>query len=227
MRDAIPMDALCALDACRDARRWLAARTDPSWSSAWRDCERGDWLLWLVGALVCRDVLSGAIPSHGAPSHRRLVGCLVDVLYALLWPWVHDREEAIRRPLEECLDALARYADGEDDVSQEDLLVVHKLVAHNHDKSASTAAWIRCYADAATAAAAAAAYAAAYYAAASAAADAADADAASAAVAAAADASAADASAAGWRADRVAALCCAAQIVRDWYPEAPEIRRTN
>ena len=78
-----------------------------------------------------------------------------------------------------------------------------------------------------TAAAAAAAYAAAYYAAASAAADAADADAASAAVAAAADASAADASAAGWRADRVAALCCAAQIVRDWYPEAPEIRRTN
>ena len=157
MRDAIPMDALCALDACRDARRWLAARTDPSWSSAWRDCERGDWLLWLVGALVCRDVLSGAIPSHGAPSHRRLVGCLVDVLYALLWPWVHDREEAIRRPLEECLDALARYADGEDDVSQEDLLVVHKLVAHNHDKSASTAAWIRCYADAATAAAAAAA----------------------------------------------------------------------
>lgn len=33
--------------ACRDALEW--AREQDSASSAWRDCQRGDWMLWLLG----------------------------------------------------------------------------------------------------------------------------------------------------------------------------------
>ena len=34
-------------DACEQAIEW--ARTQPSLRVAWRDCQRGDWMLWLLG----------------------------------------------------------------------------------------------------------------------------------------------------------------------------------
>ena len=37
------------LDACDDSIEWLS--TQDSIKSAWEDCERGDWLLWLVARL--------------------------------------------------------------------------------------------------------------------------------------------------------------------------------
>src|SRR3989304_5262120 len=42
-------DALKQYNPCADALAW--ARTQPSAAVAWRDCTRGDWMLWLVGQL--------------------------------------------------------------------------------------------------------------------------------------------------------------------------------
>ena len=41
---------LKSLDACRGSIEW--AETQPDMSTAWNNCERGDWLIWLVSR-VC------------------------------------------------------------------------------------------------------------------------------------------------------------------------------
>jgi hypothetical protein len=41
--------ALERLNACDDAVKW--ALTQPSLAVAWRNCERGDWMLWLLARL--------------------------------------------------------------------------------------------------------------------------------------------------------------------------------
>jgi len=38
------------MGACPEAVAWLAEHKNPT--QAWRDCERGDWMLWLVGKLA-------------------------------------------------------------------------------------------------------------------------------------------------------------------------------
>jgi hypothetical protein len=40
-------DALVSLGACRASVEW--AKTQPDLETAWATCERGDWMLWLVG----------------------------------------------------------------------------------------------------------------------------------------------------------------------------------
>ena len=37
------------LEACPEAIKWL--RGQPDVTTAWNNCERGDWMLWLVGKL--------------------------------------------------------------------------------------------------------------------------------------------------------------------------------
>jgi len=41
--------SLDQLNACSDAREWVAARPDRTPAELWTTCERGDWLLWLAG----------------------------------------------------------------------------------------------------------------------------------------------------------------------------------
>ncbi len=43
------IDWLTELNACGSAREWLAEQKNPK--QAWADCERGDWMLWLLGKL--------------------------------------------------------------------------------------------------------------------------------------------------------------------------------
>jgi len=72
---------------------WLRQRPALSWQEAWNTCERGDLLAWLVARLA---------GDLGSPAHRRLVGCLVDVAYALAWPWLHDHD-ALAESARRCL----------------------------------------------------------------------------------------------------------------------------
>lgn len=44
------MDKLNKLNACSEAVRWF--ETQPDMETAWRDCQRGDWMLWLLGRLA-------------------------------------------------------------------------------------------------------------------------------------------------------------------------------
>ena len=39
---------LSRLDACQDARRWAEGR---DLTTAWRECERADWMLWLCAKM--------------------------------------------------------------------------------------------------------------------------------------------------------------------------------
>ena len=55
---------LVELNACPEAVDWASTQESPA--SAWRDCQRGDWMLWLVGRL------SG---KPGGVKRRRLVLC--------------------------------------------------------------------------------------------------------------------------------------------------------
>ena len=43
-------DLLRSFSACDDAVDW--AETQPDLETAWRDCERGDWLLWIAARLA-------------------------------------------------------------------------------------------------------------------------------------------------------------------------------
>lgn len=42
-------DRLAALDACDKAMGW--ARTQPDFATAWAECQRSDWMLWLLDAV--------------------------------------------------------------------------------------------------------------------------------------------------------------------------------
>ena len=44
-------DALRRLNACGEAVEW--SRSYPDISAAWQACERGDWMLWLIGRADC------------------------------------------------------------------------------------------------------------------------------------------------------------------------------
>ena len=41
------------LNACSDARAWVLTQKD--YKTAWQNCERGDWMLWLVKKLKIDD----------------------------------------------------------------------------------------------------------------------------------------------------------------------------
>ncbi len=43
-------DALVKMSACSEAVEF--ARTQPDLATAWKNCERGDWMLWLAGRLA-------------------------------------------------------------------------------------------------------------------------------------------------------------------------------
>ena len=43
------------LDACRDARSWAANYTDLA--TAWGECKRADWMLWLASRVLPRQIV--------------------------------------------------------------------------------------------------------------------------------------------------------------------------
>jgi hypothetical protein len=189
-------DFLSRLDACEEAREWAEAYSRKP-ATAWRECPRGDWMLWLMGQF------SGKPEST---ERKRLVLCACEC--ARLAPPI--KNEQCEQARLYCLETTEQWAKDEEGATIQE---VRKARA-----SAASAAYAAAYAadaaaDAAAADAADAAYAAyaasAASAAASAAAYAADAAAASAA------AYAADAADAAARKETIAQ---AAIIVRRHYP---------
>ena len=49
-------------DPCEDAVLWLKEQSN--FTQAWNDCQRGDWMLWLLSKLIRK---------QGSPNHRKLV----------------------------------------------------------------------------------------------------------------------------------------------------------
>ncbi len=148
------------LHPCGKAVEWFDAQ--PSVVAAWRSCQRGDWMLWLLGRL------SG---EPGSKGRKRLVLAACECARLAL-PHVPAGEERPRKAIE----TAEAWARGEDTT----LADVRAAAAASYAAAAASAAASAAAAYAADAASA-AAYAAYAADAASAAADAADADAADAA----------------------------------------------
>jgi hypothetical protein len=201
------------LDACKEAVEFAAKF--PTLQAAWDACDRGDWLLWLLGRL------SGP---PGSESRRKLV-LAACACARLALPHVKAGEDRPRLAIE----TAERWARQEDGVT---LDMVRSAAAYAAAYAASDAAYADAYAasDAAAYADAYAAYAAG--ASANAAAYAANAAGASANAAYAA----ADAAYAAYAADHADAAAYAAaartktlkdcaEIVRKMYQKAPELAR--
>jgi hypothetical protein len=207
-----------ALRPCFEALEW--AKAQKTNAAAWANCERADWMLWLLGKL------SGP---RGSLSRRKLVGCAAECA-ATATKYVKNKGQAAK--LQEATALLKRYSQSE--AADADLIrardLARDLAREVRAAAADAAAYDAAYADDA---AAAAAYASAATATATTAADAAyaAADAATAytyayASAATAAADAAYAAAATAAADaayaaRKKALKAMCAIVRRHYPKAP------
>jgi hypothetical protein len=202
------IDKLKALGACSGtvgAVPWVAQQKTPR--QAWRDCKRGDWMLWILGRM------SGPPESE---SRRRLVLAACDCAELSL-PYVTD--DWVRSICEATLEVTRAWAVGADATIEQ---VREERVACW--RAASAAAYAAYAAHAAAYAAYDAAYAddaahAAAYAASAASAD----DAAHAAAYAASAAASADYAAEART--RILAEC--ADIVREWYPEPPRLEEVK
>jgi hypothetical protein len=187
------VEKLRRMGACSEACEWLALVNGRTAARIWKECERGDWMLWLLGRL--------AGPVHSV-SRRKLVLCALGCA-ELAFPLV--KVAALLAELRDAAALLRRYAESE---------AAAPAAADAELDRARDALWAvrrKAAADAAAAAAADAAAAAAAYAVAAAAAYAVVA------AAAAADAAAVAADAAARSEMR---LKCAA-VVRRHFPKPP------
>lgn len=178
-RRAIPFASLEAMRACGDSLRWLRGLPDDSLDAAWARCDRGDWMLWLIG-------MEAESEPFRSIERRRLSGCLAEILISLSLPlcvW-HAYQ-----PCDAVASLLGQHADGKTSVTRRDLEeAAQKAVLHGIPNAAA-AAYVA-YADGPAKDIADAAYASAY------------------------------GPGGYYRQEHIVA---AADIVRAWYPEAPEI----
>jgi len=94
-------DELRAMGACPAAVKW--ARGYPSLQAAWDACERGDWMMWMIG--------------HTPGLDLRRVGWLCYALASQSQYLVPPEE---RRPAD-CLALVARWCHGDTTITEDDL----------------------------------------------------------------------------------------------------------
>jgi len=155
------VDKLKALNACSDAVKWTEAQ--PNARTAWAKCQRGDWMLWLIGKTIdCAPCTAGRKPL--------LAACLdcADLV-------AHLRPKAQANAIKENILVLRGWIAGNKSQADAAKAVKALRAAADAADAADAAAYAADAADADAAAAAAAAADAAYAAAAAAAAAAADA----------------------------------------------------
>ena len=87
------------LNACSEAQDWVGNMTA---EQAWASCERGDWMLWLLGRFD---------PQPDSPAHRQLVGVAAECAELAL-P-VHKKYRPDDSRVRDCIEACKRYAAGE------------------------------------------------------------------------------------------------------------------
>ena len=70
---ATTLRKLKKLKPCNNAYKWV--QSQPSTQAAWANCERGDWMLWLLANCCGR---------QGSPSHRKLVAVTCQAIIPLV-----------------------------------------------------------------------------------------------------------------------------------------------
>ena len=107
-------EKLGKLGACGGAIHWCEEGKFPTLEKAWQSCERGDWMLWLIGEL------SGEPTSA---SRKKLVLAACECARLAL-PYVTKGE---KRPLQ-AIETAERWANGDETVS---LAMVRAAAATN------------------------------------------------------------------------------------------------
>lgn len=130
------------LGACDDAVAW--AKNYDSLEAAWAACDRGDWMLWLVGRTSASEPWSDA--------RKPLVACCVEVAREVL-P-IYEAQYPDDSTVRDCLDLFARWASGEQ--IARDALVAARRKCYAADADAADAAADAAYAAGAAGAAGAA-----------------------------------------------------------------------
>ena len=136
---------LRTVGACKEAVDWAKGR---EWPVAWQECERGDWMLWLAGAMQGKSRW---------PTRQQIVLVACDCAELVL-P-IFEKKYPTDKRVRECIETTRKWANGEAAIED-----VHKARAAAY-AAAYTYAASYAAADAAADAAAYAAYAAAAYAA--------------------------------------------------------------
>ena len=84
-------------NACVEALAW--ARTTPDPTTAWKECKRGDWMLWLLSRFVGK---------RGSAKHRKLVLCCCNIVVSAR---PLTKGEALKE-LDKCLRTVRSWARG-------------------------------------------------------------------------------------------------------------------
>ena len=116
--------AISRLGACKDAMEW--AESYDSLPEAWAACERGDWMLWLLGRL------SGEPGSEG----RRKLVLTTCQCARLALPYVVEGEERPRKTIE----VTEAWAKNEGGITLEDIQNAAEGAAYAAKGAASHAA---------------------------------------------------------------------------------------
>jgi hypothetical protein len=118
-------ESLKKLNACGDAVVW--ASKQPSLSVAWKKCQRGDWMLWLLGRLEKSNTWSKErrllVACCAECAATTLKYCNADTITATIW----------------CLDACDRWARGETD--REEVEAARSAAAYAADAAVNSAAY--------------------------------------------------------------------------------------
>ena len=138
--DAKSLKTLSSLKACHEAMDWF--RPQPDVLTAWRDCQRGDWMLWLLGKL------SG---EPGSDARRPLVLCVCECARLAL-PYVRGETRTLK-----AIETVERWARREEGISLGDVRAATATAATVTAATATAATAATAAATAATAAAYAAA----------------------------------------------------------------------
>jgi hypothetical protein len=130
-------------DACTSAVEW--ARSQPDYATAWAACQRGDWLLWLVGRMAAGEPFS----ARRKPIVRAAARCA-----ALALPYVQD--EYVEGVCLSTIQACVAWTEGEatDEETQEAAYAADAAYAAAAAYAASAASAYAAYASAASAASA-------------------------------------------------------------------------
>ena len=93
-------EELIQLGACSDAVEW--AKNYDSFASAWKECERGDWMLWLCGTKKGK---------KGWPSQEEIV--LVECDCAELVLPIYEKQYPNDSRIRDCIETTRQWAKGE------------------------------------------------------------------------------------------------------------------
>ena len=119
---------LKAIGACTEAVEWAK---DHKWPDAWQKCERGDWMLWLCGAMQGKE---------GWPPRQQIVLVACDCVELVL-P-IFEKKYPDDKRVRECLETTRKWVNGEatiEDVRKARAAAYAAAIAATADAATATA----------------------------------------------------------------------------------------